>query len=281
MKIKQILAIQYIRAKFKVLALVSNRKAAEKAFELFCTPLQKSKKSAPGVFSLAKSLKFTLNGLTIKGYCWNKGQTKKVLILHGFSSSAYNFQAYVLPLVEKGYEVLAFDAPAHGNSGGKTINVVQYREMIELIIKEHGPIASFISHSFGGIAICLAMEKTVHDEHTKIVLIAPATETISAIDAAFTMLQINKQAIRQEFDSIIIERSGHAPKWFSIRRAMNHIKAKVLWIHDEDDTVTPLKDALKVRDDKHPNVEFLITSGLGHRNIYRSSSIKKKIFEFL
>ncbi len=281
MKIKQKFAIQYIRAKFKVLALVSNRKAAEKAFELFCTPLEKSKKPAPSVFSLAKSLKFTLNGHTVKGYCWNKGQTKKVLILHGFSSSAYNFQSYVLPLVEKGYEVLAFDAPAHGNSGGKTINVVQYREMIDLIIKEHGPIDSFISHSFGGIAICLAMEKVVHDEHTKIVLIAPATETTSAIDAAFTMLQIKKQAIRQEFDSIIIERSGHAPKWFSIRRAMKQIKATVLWIHDDGDTVTPLKDALKVRDDKHPNVEFVITSGLGHRNIYRSSSVKKKIFEFL
>ena len=281
MKIKQKLAIQYIRAKFKVLAMVSTRKAAEKAFELFCTPLEKSKKPAPTVFSLAEKLKYTLNGHTIKGYCWNKGQTKKVLILHGFSSSSYNFQGYILPLVEKGYEVLAFDAPAHGNSGGKTINVVQYREMIELLIKEHGPIDSFIAHSFGGIAVCLAMEKTVHDLHTKIVLIAPATETVSAIDAAFSMLQIKKQAIRQEFDSIIIERSGHMPKWFSIRRAMNHIKAKVLWIHDEGDTVTPLKDALKVRDNKHSNLEFVITSGLGHRNIYRSSSVKKKIFEFL
>lgn len=281
MKIKQKLAIQYIRAKFKVLALVSSRKAAEKAFELFCTPLDKSKKSAPGVFSLAEKLKYTLNGHTIKGYCWNKGQAKKALILHGFSSSSYNFQPYVLPLVEKGYEVLAFDAPAHGNSGGKTVNVVQYREMIDLLIKKHGPIDSFIAHSFGGIALCLAMEKAVLDEHTKIVLIAPATETVTSIDAAFTMLQIKKRGVRREFDSIIMERSGHMPKWFSIRRAMNHIKAQVLWIHDEDDTVTPLKDALKVRDDKHPNVEFVITSGLGHRNIYRSSSVKKTIFEFL
>ena len=281
MKIKQKLAIQYIRAKFKVLALVSNRKAAEKAFELFCTPLEKSKKPAPGVFSLAEKLKYILNGQTINGYCWNKGRAKKALILHGFSSSSYNFHSYILPLVEKGYEVLAFDAPAHGNSGGKTINVVQYREMIELLIKKHGPIDSFIAHSFGGIAICLAMEKAVHDEHTKIVLIAPATETVSAINAAFTLLQIKKQGVRQEFDSIIMERSGHMPKWFSIRRAMNHIKAKVLWIHDEDDSVTPLKDALKVRDDKHLNVEFVITSGLGHRNIYRSATVKKKIFEFL
>ncbi len=281
MKIKQKFAIQYIRAKFKVLALVSTRKAAEKAFELFCTPLEKSKKQAPAVFSLAEKLKYSLNGQSIAGYCWNKGQAKKVLILHGFSSSSYNFHPYILPLVEKGYEVLAFDAPAHGNSGGKTINVVQYREMIELLIKKHGPINSFIAHSFGGIAICLAMEKAVHDEYTKVVLIAPATETVSAIDAAFTMLRIKKQGVRQEFDSVIMQLSGHAPKWFSIRRAIKHIQAKVLWIHDEDDTVTPLKDALKVRDDKHPNVEFVITSGLGHRNIYRSFSVKKKIFEFL
>lgn len=59
------------------------------------------------------------------------------------------------------------------------------------------------------------------------------------------------------------------------------MKAKVLWIHDEKDTVTPLKDALKVKELHLPNIEFLITEGLGHRRIYHDHGVKKEIFDFL
>ena len=62
---------------------------------------------------------------------------------------------------------------------------------------------------------------------------------------------------------------------------MHQIRAKVLWIHDEDDDVTLLKDALHVRDDRHPNVEFMITKGFGHRRIYRENKVVKRILEFL
>jgi len=62
-----------------------------------------------------------MNGIVIKGWRWNHPAERKVLILHGFESSAINFDRYVKPLIKKGYEVLAFDAPAHGRSGSKTI----------------------------------------------------------------------------------------------------------------------------------------------------------------
>lgn len=281
MKIKQKLTIRYIRVKFKLLTLVSNRKAAEKAFELFCTPFFKSGKKPAGVFQEAKKLDYSLNGQLVKGYIFNNGMPVKVLILHGFGSAAYKFHSYIKPLVACGFEVLAFDAPAHGDSEGKTVNVVEYCQLIELIIKKNGPINAFIAHSFGGIALSLALEKTEHDKHTKVVLIAPATETTTAIDSAFKMLAIKSKNVREEFNKIIFERSGHHPEWFSIKRAMQHIKASVLWIHDEDDTITPLKDALKIKADHPANIKFIITKGLGHRNIYRSTEIKNKVLHFL
>jgi hypothetical protein len=36
-------------------------------------------------------------------------------------------------------------------------------------------------------------------------------------------------------------------------------KAKILWCHDEDDTITPWKDAKQVMDEKHYNIEFIVT----------------------
>lgn len=146
---------------------------------------------------------------------------------------------------------------------------------------EFGPIKSFLAHSFGGIALSLALENMPHDEHTRVVLIAPATETTTAIDIAFKMLKIKNAEVRKEFDAIVLRLSGKETAWFSIRRAMYHIKAQVLWIHDEEDDVTPWADAQKVKEDNHPNIHFVITKGLGHRKIYHDPAIKNKVIEFM
>ena len=116
MKLTKIIALNYIRWKFRVLSLVSPRKSAVVAFQLFCTPLEKSKKQTPPVFKFAEPVYELFNGKKLKGYRWNKGQPVKILILHGFASAAHKFHRYVLPLIEKGYEVIAFDAPGHGSS---------------------------------------------------------------------------------------------------------------------------------------------------------------------
>jgi alpha-beta hydrolase superfamily lysophospholipase len=62
-------------------------------------------------------------------------------------------------LVKKGYEVIAFDAPAHGDSSGKTANAFQYRDAIKAVYEKFGPMHSFIAHSFGGLALSLFMEE--------------------------------------------------------------------------------------------------------------------------
>ena len=281
MKVNQKVAVSYIRAKLKLLSLVSKRKTAEKIFELFCTPLATPAGKPPSIFASAEELSFTLNGSKVQGYRWNKGQSNKVLILHGFGSAAYNFHYYVAAMAEKGYEVFAFNAPAHGNSEGNTINAVQYGEMIERIIDLYGPVNGFLGHSLGGLALSLALENTVHSKNTRIVFIAPATETSSAVDGAFKFLQIGDKAVRQEFDNIILERSGHSTAWFSMKRAIKNITANILWIHDEDDDVTPLKDALLVKAEGYPNIDFVITKGLGHRRIYRDSAVQNKVAQFL
>ena len=66
-----------------------------------------------------------------------------------------------------------------------------------------------------------------------------------------------------------------------MRRAMNNISASALRYNDEDDQLTPIGDALKVRDDGHHNVDFRISKGLGHRRIYRDNKIFKETIEFL
>jgi pimeloyl-ACP methyl ester carboxylesterase len=280
MKLSQRLALSYVRTKFKLLSSISKKKAAEKAFELFCTPQLRNKKPLPKVFEQAEKIHFKIENLNVQGWRWNHPAGKKALIIHGFESSVVNFEKYIKPLTAKGYEVLAFDAPAHGRSEGKQINAPLYKRTILEINKRYGPIQSYMAHSFGGMAVCRALEEISYTADHKLVLIAPATETSSAIDSFFKILQLDPE-LRPDFEKMIIKIGEAGPAWYSIKRAMKNIRAKVLWVHDEEDDTTPVSDALKVKSENHPNIEFVITKGLGHRRIYRDNKVAKLIVDFL
>ena len=280
MKLSQRLALNYYRTKFKLLSTISKKKAAEKAFELFCTPQRKHIRPLPKIFEQAEKLQLKLDGSMMQGWRWNHPAERKLLILHGYESSVTNFDRYVRPFIKKGYEVLAFDAPAHGRSGGKKITAPLYKMMIQEIHKQFGPVQSYIAHSFGGLAVSLALEEISHTSDYRLVLIAPATETTTAVDSFFKFLKLDP-TVRIEFEKVIIKKAGVSSDWYSIKRAMKHIRAKVLWIQDEDDDITPMSDVLKVKAENYPNIEFVITTGLGHRRIYRDNKVVKIIVDFL
>ncbi len=280
MRISQKLVLQLIRAKFTFLSIVSKKKAAEAAFDLFCTPQHRNKKELPRIFKEAETIRFQWQGYHIQGYRWNKGAGRKAMILHGFESSVVNFDRYVRPLLRKGYEVLAFDAPAHGRSSGKRINVRIYKEFLQHIFKQYGPVQSFMAHSLGGLAVCLALEETPHDANTRVALIAPATETSTAINSYFKFLKL-EDSIRGEFEQLIVRIGGKPSAWYSISRALPQIKASIFWAHDKDDTMTPLSDVEPVIGQQYPNITFRITEGLGHRRIYRDNNTTRAILEFM
>ena len=279
MSLRQELTLKYIRTKFKLLSSLSKRKAAEKAFTLFCTPQRRTYRKPTPLIKEAEKLTFSYKDFTIKGYRWNYPSDKKILILHGFESSIINFERYVTPLMDKGYEVLGFDAMAHGTSTGKMINVLLYKDLIQYVNQQYGPVNCFIAHSMGGLAVSLALEEIEHNENYKVVLIAPATETTTASDQLFQILKLDA-AVRKEFDAIIMEQSGHPVSWFSAARAASNIKAQVLWAHDKQDAVTPYKDIEPIIKAAYHNYQFLITEGLGHSRIYRDAKVAKAITDF-
>jgi pimeloyl-ACP methyl ester carboxylesterase len=280
MKLAQKIAINYLRAKLNILAVLSKEKAAKAALKILSTPFRKSKKQTPPVFQKGQNLSFRLDKNMIRGHRWNSGEGRKILVVHGFESSSKNFDRYIMPLVKSGCDVFAFDAPAHGRSGGKQVNLLMYVKMLHHIHEQFGPFHGYLAHSFGGLAVTHFLESIPHDENIKLALVAPTTESTSAIDSFFKILQLGTD-IRKEFDQLIVDRSGVSPDHYSIRRAVKNIKAKILWFHDEEDELTPIQDALRVKEENHSHIEFVITKGLGHRKIYRENIVVKRIISFL
>jgi alpha-beta hydrolase superfamily lysophospholipase len=274
------MVLAYLRAKLNFVAVLSPRKSAELAMEIFTTPLRKAKKKMPPIFEKAESLSFKLHGKKVHGYRWNHPTDRKLLILHGFESSSFNFERYVKPAIRKGYEVVAIDAPAHGKSEGKTIALPDYMATIDLTVKKFGPFHAYLAHSFGGLALSLFLENHPSASRPRIVLIAPATETTTAITSFFAVLQLNEK-VKKEFAKLIREKAGVSPAHFSIKRVAPGLEADILWVHDEDDDMTPLKDVKPLMKEVHPHIRFFITKGLGHRRIYRDNQVSRTILDFL
>ena len=283
--------LQYLRTKFKTLGMVSPPVAGKLAFDLFCTPYPKYKKrKAPAIFNQGKPLYITLKGdgisekgnIRIHGFEWKplkpNGQT--VLIAHGYASYFYKFDQYIQPLLKKGFRVIGFDAPGHGHSEGKHINIVIYKHAIENIIKELGPIDHFIGHSLGAITLAMIAENIENPTKHKFVLIAPATKTTTTFERYFNMMHLSP-AIRTAFNELVEKRSGMPITYFEADRAIENFAGDLLWVHDRDDLVCPFEDLVEFQKKAPKNIKFLITNGLGHNKLYKTPEIIDKIVAFL
>jgi pimeloyl-ACP methyl ester carboxylesterase len=282
MKLAQRLLIGYYKKKLKLMGLVSPRKAAENAFKIFCTPFPvKLPKKMPPVFHKAEKLSFAMNGFTIRGFRWlpEHPNGKKILIVHGFSSYSYKFEKYVQPLKKEGFEVLAFDAPAHGTSEGKLINAYIYKCALLEIERLFGPLYGIMGHSLGGLAAALAFEALPGNPQRKLVLVAPATETDRAIENFFRLIPVEER-VKQAFTGLIGELTEHPVSHYSVSRVVKALHAPVLWVHDRQDTICPFADVKPLLAQDLPHVAFEITEHLGHSRVYKDNRICSRIVHF-
>lgn len=282
LKLKQKIAIRLYKTKFKAISLISNKLAAKNLFKLFCTPYSgKPKRKQPPFFKKAKTIDIVFEKLTVRGWQWIPANCNgnKVLVIHGFDSCSYKSEPIINKLYLSGYEVLAFDAPGHGISDGKTINAKQYSEIISLIDNNFGKMYAFVAHSLGGLAASLAVEKYCKDL-PKLVLIAPATETTTAIDNFFKFLKMPLH-LKPEIENLIVEMSGQQPSYFSVSRSIKNFENSTLWIHDQNDFICPIADVLPIKKLNLPHIEFYFTKKLGHNLVYRNKEVLNKIIQFL
>ena len=276
--------LQYLRTKFKTISKLAPATAGRMAFELFCTPYPKYKKrKAPAIFHHATKRTVVLSDQTkIHGFEWlpSKSNDQTVLIAHGYASYTYKFEHDIAPLLKMGYRVLAFDAPAHGQSEGKHIHVVVYQEAIQKIMEQAGPVNHFIGHSLGALTLSMIAEKIDQADARKFVLIAPATKTTTTFANFFKMMHLN-EVTKAAFLQDVSNRTSYTVDHFAADRALANFKGPMLWVHDEKDMVCPYEDIIHFKENAPSNIKFLITNGLGHNKVYKTAEVMDQIMSFL
>lgn len=216
--------------------------------------------------------------LTLATYKWGKSG-KKVLLMHGWGGSPVDFKYMINALVENGYEVVAFDAPAHGFSAGKRTNLVQWMHMLQQFIEQHGDFYAVIGHSLGGLSAALALVlKEVRIP--KLVMIGSAVSAPGIFEDTFrqfkihsTVMPVVQQLIAQQLQSDLLQ--------MDLFKHIHQIKAKeILVVYDENDVLVKHQDITAFVEQYHA-VQSLKIRGEGHFKIIKDKLVIGRIMKFL
>ncbi len=209
---------------------------------------------------------------------WRWGSGPAVLLVHGWEGRGSQLGAVIEPLVAAGLSVIAFDAPAHGDSPGSRLYLTDHADAIADVVAAVGPLHATISHSFGSAAVLLA--------HARHGIDAPVNVAISPnvlIDEAvsrFAKLITLDDAERRVFEGHLARASGIGLDALSVSALVTRREADLLVFHDRDDKEVSVMHGAALAA-WWPGARLELTEDLGHRKILRDSSVIAKTVAFV
>ncbi len=278
-KIKEPFQLRAIRWSYPKLERFVPPLAYNLAWNLFFSPIKFKRPTRENkAFEAAKISSTKVNNKEVKIFEWGiKGNPVAVLI-HGWSGRATQFFKFIAPLIAEGYHVVAFDAPAHGLSEGKSTNIKEFYETLTHIKNNIGDIKVGIGHSFGGVSLLYAKKEGLN--LVTIVMIGSPTigEDIFSsfrkkINASPRTSIALRKMVASKFDLDFEEITAcELAKKITIN---NH-----LIIHDKDDMEVPSHNAESLQK-VNPKARLILTNGLGHTRILRDDLVVERTINFI
>ncbi|MCJ7465199.1 MAG: alpha/beta hydrolase [Maribacter sp.] len=261
---------------YNLLSLFSSKLTAEKAFRLFAT-VRKGKILPHQIdyLQLAKYELLPISQHEIQTYRW-PGNNDSVLLVHGWESNAFRWRNLIEKLQSKGYDVIAFDAPGHGYSSGKTLYLPLYQEILQFLIEKYKPV-TLIGHSVGGMTILYNQYSHPESPIEKIVTIGSPSEFHEIMAQYQHILKFNDRVLCC-LDTYVQKRFGFRIQEFSTSDFVRTNTKKGLLLHDKQDNITPYHASFKVHAN-WKNSQLISTEGLGHS--MHQEAVNDQILDFL
>ncbi len=270
-----ILALSY-GAYFNSIALFSEKEVGQKAFKLFSTP-RKGRVLPEQEEYLQKFLgeRILANSTSLQTYQW-PGTQETVLLLHGWESNAFRWRNLIEKLQQREFNIIAFDAPGHGYSEGKNLNVVTYAESARHLIDMYQP-KYIIGHSMGGLATLHHQYQNPNTSIEKIVTLGAPAELSELMSHYQNLLNFNNKVLKG-LDQHLYEHHNFRINDISTPKFAKSITQKGLIIHDEWDTITPFSASERLHKN-WKNSRLIKTQGLGHS--LQQEDLNLQIVDFL
>ena len=261
---------------FNILVLFSKKLAGEKAITLFSSPRKGNVLPIQTSFlKEAEDIMIEVGGKQIQTYSW-AGTKEPVLLLHGWESNSFRWRNLIRFLREANFAIVAFDAPAHGNSSGGIFNVPLYAECTQHIVKHFNP-SYIIGHSVGGMTAVYHQYIYPHNSIQKIVTIGAPSEFYELMEHYQKLVGFNKRVLAS-IDDYVQKNFGYGIQDFSSSKFAQKIQIEGLLVHDIEDPITPYHNSEKVHAN-WKNSKLISTRGLGHS--MHQDKVNNQIIDFL
>jgi len=261
--------------RFAASALLFPELAGAWAERMFLTP---PRNAAPLDLIDARSSLFEHKGRSIATWRWGDADAPAVILAHGWGGHAAQMRAFVYPLLTAGYQVIAYDQPAHGVSEGKLTGLPDFADLLTDLSWHHGGARAFIGHSLGAAAGALALA-TQRVRFEKVVLISPPADLVG-YSRRFARWHWMPEAIRHAMQSAIEERYGVLWDNLEVARLAPRLREPVLVIHDRDDRHVPWTQGAHIAR-LWPGARLMSTDGLGHGRILHDEAVTRAAADFV
>jgi pimeloyl-ACP methyl ester carboxylesterase len=179
---------------------------------------------APGIENAVEDIHY---------YRWGSSG-KRILLVHGWGGRASQYFSFIPQLVDAGYEVVAYDAPAHGASGGLLASGPAFANAALRVVETTGPIHGAVAHSLGCPATVIAMRKGL--ALRRAVFLAPLAFIFPLLEN-FARERGLPDVARERLSSLFLAK--YPPDILSVPIMARSMTAGLLVFHDQADTDVP------------------------------------------
>ncbi len=263
------------RSAFGFLGYVATEQSVKLASRLFSTP-----RSRPFTQD-DRALLATGQALSLKcglaATAWGNSEGETILLVHGWQRQRASLGKFVEPLLQAGKRVVAFDAPAHGDSPGKKTNPLEYAKAILEVGQELGNLDGIIAHSMGGGASLIALSQGLQAK--RIVLLASAADWEYQMRFFAKYLGMPEKAASR-LVRVLEEQVQADVKQLNSANVSKQLTQSALLFHDPNDPRVPYQDSVDISKQMQ-QAQLVTVQGLGHAGVLEDKDVIEKSVSFL
>ncbi len=276
-KLKNYLVAKSIGLFLNLLSYVKPEKASVLAYRFFSEPRtgRLAKENLPPVLKNNFYETLTRGEHQFQTYFW-PGNDNVILLVHGWESNASRWENFLPFLQQTGSTIVAIDAPAHGLSPGRELNLMMYAEVIDAAAKKFNP-QFLVGHSVGAASCIYYQSKYQNPAIRKIVSLGAPSDLKVIFRNYVSLLSLNTR-ISTLMEQYFIDRFRFKIEDFSAKIFSSSVKTRGIIAHDISDEVVSIEEAKKIAG-SWKNAVFFETKGLGHS--LHDEALYKKVCDFL
>jgi len=209
---------------------------------------------------------------------YQRGTGPAVLLMHGVHSNLASMLGLAEELLARGYRVVLFDAPAHGDSPGTMTDPVEISAVIQAVAARFDEFEAIVGHSLGLLWLLAAWRNGVR---AKAVVSVSSPATMMFLVDKFAELQgLDDDRVRDLARSIEGRLGDTVWTDLSPAETAKSIGVPCLIIHGAADDFVPPSHA----DQLHaswPGSTLELVDGVGHFDIVKSPEVGRRVAQFI